>query len=143
MPAKVFVSYSDRDEDFANKLIASLQARGQAMAVWPVLASTPPLGEPWGVIWEDHLRDALLQADTVIAIMSPAALDSAIVMMELGAAHAAKKPIIPVIPPRRSVEVSSFLPHTSPIKAGTRPIAAVARDVLDRIEDLVSTQATA
>jgi hypothetical protein len=139
MPARGFVSYSRGDQEFADKLITALRQQGQARGL--TFGSDRELKA--GESWEDHLQDAARLSDAVIMIMSPAALDSAVMMMELGAAHAAKKPVIAVLPPRRSVDVSSFLPHSRPIKAGTRPIAAVARDVLDRIEELVSTQATA
>ncbi len=139
MPAKGFISYARGDRDFADQLIHALNTEGHGRAITFWSDHELKAGEHW----DDHLRDALRQADVLIAIMTPAALDSAWVMTELGAAHAAKKPIIPVIPPRRSVDVRSFVPNSSPIKAGSRSIAAVAREVLDRVEDLVSNPAAA
>lgn len=139
MPANAFISYADGDRDFADQLLRALNDEGHERAITFWSDHDLKLGENW----DDLLRDALRRADVLIAIMTPAALDSAWVMSELGAAHAAKKPVIPVIPPRRSVDVRSFVPNSPPIKAGSRSIDAVAREVLDRVEDLVSNPAAA
>ncbi len=139
MPAKAFISYAHGDRDFADQLLYALSTAGHERAITFWSDHDVKSGEHWA----DLLRDALRQADVLIAIMTPAALDSAWVMSELGAAHAAKKPVIPVIPPRRSVDVRSFVPNSPPIKAGSRSISAVAREVLDRVEDLVSNPAAA
>jgi nucleoside 2-deoxyribosyltransferase len=47
--------------------------------------------------WETKVRNELLAADVVVALLTPSAVASSWVLQEIGAAWALRKPIIPLV----------------------------------------------
>ena len=89
-PVRVFVSHSDADTVFARKLRNLLFQRANAQVF-----TTEELSA--GERWETKLRHELAAADVVVALLTPASVDSSWVLHEIGAAWALEKPIIPVV----------------------------------------------
>jgi hypothetical protein len=101
--SKIFLAYARTDEEFAARLGRVLQAQG-------VEVSRDMSGANFGQGWEDPLRNALRDADSVVLVLSPAALESAWVAFELGAAAASGKPIVGVQPHAAALPDSLPLP---------------------------------
>jgi hypothetical protein len=87
---KVFISYSRKDGDFAEDLVAALEACG----------FTPYLdrhdvapGEPW----EERLERLILEADTVVFVLSPNSVASERCEWELEKTEQLGKRILPVV----------------------------------------------
>jgi tetratricopeptide (TPR) repeat protein len=87
---KVFVSYSRKDEDFAEQLVAALDACGFA----PYLDKQDVApGEPW----EQRLRALIQQADTVIFVISPDSIGSQRCAWEVAETKRLSKRLLPVV----------------------------------------------
>ena len=87
---RVYVSHSIQDMVFARKIRNLLAHRANAEVF---ISDDLSAGEKW----ESKLRRELAASDVVVAILSPASVDSSWVLLEIGAAWALEKPIIPVI----------------------------------------------
>ena len=87
---KVFLSYSDRDRDWAREFASELRERG--VSAWFDASELGP-GEPW----KERIADALRESRVLVLIVSPGALRSRWMLFELGAAVADNKQIIPVL----------------------------------------------
>ena len=96
MAARVFWSYARSDREFAHRCANLLEAEGTSVFL-------PDRDIAPGEEWQERTRDALRSADAVIVVLSEAALRSNLVLMELGAAWATDKPIIPIIPPNENI----------------------------------------
>jgi hypothetical protein len=95
MPNDVFISNSRQDGDFAERLARILHHQG--------ISAVSDQQIQHGENWESAIRDALGNAEAVLLVMSPDALNSPYVMLEVGAALASHKPIIPILPPNRRI----------------------------------------
>ncbi len=97
--------------------------------VW--IDSQPSAGGEW---W-DRLRDAIAQSDAVIFLATPHSLNNSSVMSEVGAAFAAGKPVIPVIPTngRLPPGLPGPLRDMAWIRTGHHAINEVAEDVRQRL----------
>jgi nucleoside 2-deoxyribosyltransferase len=89
-PVRVFISHSIVDQGFARKVRNLLFQRVNAQVF-----TTEDLSA--GERWETKLRNELVAADVVIAILTPDSVDSGWVLHEIGAAWALEKPIIPLV----------------------------------------------
>jgi hypothetical protein len=130
VPADVFISFAREDDDFARRLTRALVDQGiSAFSDTQIMA-----GEDWG----GHLRRALDGSAAILLVMTPAALRSPGVLSEIGAALAAEKLIIPIIPPHQR------MPHDMPLPLGRlrflrtdklsdNEIAASVRESLDHL----------
>lgn len=95
MPNDGFISHSSQDGDFAARLARILRNQGVSAASDQQIQH--------GENWETAIRGELDNAEAVVLVMSPDALNSPYVMLEVGAALASHKPIIPVLPPNRRI----------------------------------------
>lgn len=95
MPNDVFISYSRQDGDFAERLARILHHQG--------ISAVSDLQLQHGENWENAFRGALDNAEAMVLVVSPDALNIPNVMVEVGAALASDKPIIPVLPPNRRI----------------------------------------
>ncbi len=93
MTDKVFISYPRPDHAFAEALGFAVRDYG--------IAPSSIQGVVSGDNWERAIKRDIRAADAVIFVLSSAALNSAWVLAELGAAWAAEKPVIWVLPPNR------------------------------------------
>lgn len=84
----VFISYSRRDIDFVNKLVADL--RRQRATVW--FDKRLRVGKDWQV----QLEQAIKQSDAFVLVMSPDSLASEWVQWEIEKAREHGKPIFPL-----------------------------------------------
>ncbi len=126
----VFLSYSHDDREIAKSLIDALKAQG--VPVWTDNDTAV------GANWEDHLRAAMGKADAVIFLVTPASLASAYVMSEIGAAVAARKPVIPVVPTNGRVPrgLPAPLRTWQMIRAGSRGAGEIASEIIERLDHL-------
>jgi nucleoside 2-deoxyribosyltransferase len=87
---KVFISHSEVDSVFArhvrNLLVQRLNA--QVFTTDDLSAAEK---------WEPKLRNELSAADVVVALLTPNSVESSWVLLEIGAAWALEKPIMPVV----------------------------------------------
>jgi TIR domain len=91
-PLRVFVSHSGSlaDAGFARELSRLLSQRLDARVF---TADDLNAGENWQV----KLRNELAEADVVLALLPPNAINSSWILQEIGAAWALEKLIIPVV----------------------------------------------
>jgi hypothetical protein len=87
---KVFVSYSRRDIDFADQLVAVLEAQGFAIAI-------DRKGIHGAENWEARLGQLILESDVVVFVLSPDSARSDICAWEVEEALRRGKRIIPVL----------------------------------------------
>ncbi len=126
----VFISYSRRDTAFVDELRISLETYG-----FNVLYDQEDIahGEPW----EPRLRSLITQADTTVAVVSPAWIDSRECVKELDIALKLGRRVIPVVneplDSMRIPEVLARLQYVFFYKDGRR---AYARGVANLIEAL-------
>ena len=88
--AKIFISYSQADSDFALKLGKDLRSAGANIWIDQLDIET-------GERWDRTIQKALQDCDSLIIILSPAAMDSDNVMDEVAFAFDEKKQILPVL----------------------------------------------
>jgi len=89
-PIKVFLSHSNEDLGFARE-VRNWLSRSANVRVF----TTEELSA--GEKWQTKLRNELSAADVVVALLTPASVDSSWVLHEIGAAWGLKKPIISVV----------------------------------------------
>jgi hypothetical protein len=87
---KVFLSYARADADFALRLAADLQSAG--VNLW-----VDQLDIPKGAVWDQEIENALRTCTHVLAILSPASVNSHNVMDEVSFALEEKKVVVPVL----------------------------------------------
>ena len=85
-----FVSYAREDSAFALRLAADLKARGAH--VWLDQLDIRP-----GQQWDREVEQALTNCSEMLAILSPAAIDSNNVMDEVGFALEEQRAVIPIL----------------------------------------------
>lgn len=86
---KVFISYSRRDLDIAEDIVAALEAHGFA-----ALIDRRDL--PYGEEWQAELADFIRSSDTVLWLISPDSIASKWCHWELGEVGRANKRLVPV-----------------------------------------------
>jgi hypothetical protein len=126
----VFISYAGDDRETAQGLLEALKKAG--VGVWTDNDTAA------GANWEDHLREAMGKAGAVIFLVTAASLASAYVMSEIGAAVAARKLVIPVVPTNGRVPRALPAPLRTwqLIRAGSRGPGEVASEILERLDHL-------
>ena len=90
MSGKIFISYSRRDQEFVFKLANDLEGRGGQ--VW--LDQADIRG---GTQWRQSIANGIQQASAFLLLISPDAMKSEYVNVELDIAEAEGKPIFPLI----------------------------------------------
>jgi hypothetical protein len=125
---KVFISYSVKDREFAEKLAAAISERG----------AEPSLSEHGRIAkidWLGDLRKKLGNSDAVVLVMPSASAPSAnSAFFEAGAARALGKDVIVVIPDRATVDQDNIpldVATTVVLDASKKPVSSVATTVLD------------
>jgi hypothetical protein len=128
---RIFISYSQRDQEFARHLAQTLRRQG---------------GEPWlsehgllaGSDWLTSLKENLQASDALVLIMpSTSAVSGNSAFFEAGAAKAIGKDVIVVVPELQSVDRSNIpydLASTVVIDASKKPIDVVANTVLGALK---------
>ena len=98
-PIKIFISHSSKDEAFAEAIVAllegSLQFREKELRCTSVNGYKLKPGDNSA----DTLLTEIHSCDVLIALLTPDALASGFVLMELGAAWGLKKPVCPILAP--------------------------------------------
>jgi TIR domain-containing protein len=87
---KVFISYSRDDLDFADQLVAALELCGFDPTI-------DRHGISGGEAWQQRLGALILEADTVVFVLSPASARSSICTWEVTEAARLSKRILPVL----------------------------------------------
>ena len=96
MPDEIFISYSRRDQEFVLNLARDLEERGGR--VW--LDQADIRG---GTQWRNSIADGIQQAGAFLLVISPDAMESEYVNLELDIAEEHGKPIFPLIYRRSSI----------------------------------------
>lgn len=131
-PYNVFLSYAYKDAAHADRLRRLLGARRDVR-----LLSADDLSA--GSNWQARLRDALVNSNLFVIVVSPDALASPWLLQELGAAWALEKPILVVV-------AGTTLPMKLPVELEQKQFARI-RDFrkpedfdpwLQRVEDAVA-----
>jgi tetratricopeptide (TPR) repeat protein len=86
---KVFISYSRRDLEAADQIVAALEERGFAVTI-------DRRDLPYGEEWLKELADFIFNADTVVWLVSPNSVQSKACKWELSEVRALNKRLIPV-----------------------------------------------
>jgi hypothetical protein len=87
---KVFVSYSRKDLDFAEQLVPALEVLGYTIII-------DRKGIHGAEKWEAHLGQMILEADTIVFILTPASVQSEVCHWEVDQALLRRKRIVPVL----------------------------------------------
>lgn len=97
---RVFISYSNKDEDFVRSLRETLMELSDVVVFDPAIESVKP----------ERIRDTiskfLRDCDVVIALLSPESSQSPNVLFELGMAVGLGKTVIPIA--KRNTDISSI-----------------------------------
>ncbi len=93
---RVFLSYSRRDLEIAERLVAALERQGFSVTI-------DRRDLPYGEEWQQELADFIRAADTVIWLVSPNSVRSKWCNWELGQVRSLNKRVIPV-----TIQVVSF-----------------------------------
>ena len=88
--AKVFISYSRDDIDFADQLVAALEGTG-----FDPLIDRHSI--PGGEDWKAQLRYMIVEADTVVFVLSPRSAASKLCEWEVAEADKLNKRLIPIL----------------------------------------------
>jgi hypothetical protein len=87
---KVFVSYSRKDLDFAEQLVPALEVLGYTIII-------DRKGIHGAEKWEARLGQMILEADTIVFILTPASVQSEVCHWEVDQALLRRKRIVPVL----------------------------------------------
>jgi len=121
---KIFISYSQSDQEEARRLVAALRATD--LVGWLDAADIAA-----GASIPSAIRNALLESSAIVVLLSPSALQSNWVQFEIGAAEALGKKIIPVIISGSLAEsgLPAILKDRKVIDARNRPKTVVAEEI--------------
>jgi TIR domain len=107
-PARVFISYSRRDGDWAQAFAQSLEKFG--LEVWIDRLNVVP-GQPWPARFEKALRES----DVIAVVVNPAEALGPNLFFEVGAAVGMGKRLVPIFP--KEYELSE-LPYPLRVRQG-------------------------
>jgi hypothetical protein len=129
----VFLSYSSKDRDVADRLSQDLATAG--VRVWSDRALLP------GADWQSEISRALEEAAAVIVIISPASLESRFVQNEWSIALGSSKRVIPVLAGGASfLDLPSPLDEVHGVDLNADYRSAVA-EIIAAVEDLERSDA--
>ena len=86
----VFLSFTARDREFGRRLLQQLTQQGITVFENDVAREGPR--------WAENLRTGVDSTDAMVAVLTDTAVRDGVVLSEVGAAMAAHKPIIWIIP---------------------------------------------
>jgi TIR domain len=115
---RIFIIHSQKDKE----LVRDMERRLRIAGLEPFGV---PDGIPAGGEWKKALLDRLRKADAVLALVTPAALDSPWIMAELGMAEGFDKLIVPV--------TAGLEPHRLPA-----PLASYQAVPFDQLDAAIS-----
>jgi len=131
--AKVFISYTDNDHQYVEKLKASLQGLKVVGEGESVEASSQDM-------MLKTIQGRLEASDAVVVFLSKQALASSGVMFELGAAQALGKKILPIILPDIDLDQLDFIDKDQVI-LDTRKLSLA--ETAKQIEELITADLSA
>ena len=128
----VFLSFAGEDREFGRRLLKVLSEQGVRVFVNGVVRGGPA--------WADNLRRGVDETDALVAVLTEVAIRGGIVLSEVGAAMAAHKPIMWVIPRNRRMPAGLPRPLAEfPImrisKLSDDEIGPVLRERLNALQD--------
>jgi hypothetical protein len=99
MPHRIFISHAAADAELARAVTELLRLGADASAREIFCTSLPATGIPSGQDFVDYVRDRLAGAELVVQLITPAYLDSAFCLCELGAQWVLAKDAFPLLVP--------------------------------------------
>ena len=120
--AKIFISYSSQDRNFANPLYSALEDAGHD--VWMDQENLEG-----GDAWLQMIQDNILWADSVVVVWSASALESRWVKAEITFAHSHNKQIIPLQIDETDGSEHIIINSLQVINARTGGLGAVLRKI--------------
>ena len=119
---RIFISHARSDKEWAKNLVDQLKSQG--LQAWLDEYELHP-GEPW----EEQIKNALIESDAFVAILSEGAPRSN-VLVELGMALGQGKRVIPVIIDKHSD--TSVIDDLSCIQAiRTEQVEQAAKEIIE------------
>lgn len=94
---QLFVSHAHKDADIAGALVGIIDTAFYVPPKTILCTSAPGYGLPLGADVSDHLREHLVQASCVIALLTPYSLSSKWCLFELGGAWARSTHTYPLL----------------------------------------------
>lgn len=129
MTKRLFLTYSNRDREYA------LELRDRLVAIGLIVGE--PSGFPPGERWVEAIRTEIDKADAIIAVIPESGRGTANnVFFEIGAAHTLGKPILAVVPERSDGrrELPSDLMGMLVLDAGGKTVDKVAHTLANSLE---------
>lgn len=128
LPKEIFLSHSDQDRQFVERLVSVMRRHG--LPVW--YSRTDVLG---GQQWHDEIGEALRRCDWFVLVLSPSALESMWVKREMNFAlnqNRFENKIVPLLYQHCAYEQLSWTLHsfqmidfTQPFEQGCRALLSV------------------
>jgi len=123
----VFLSYSQQDQHIASDLAAKMEALHLNCFMAPM-----DIGS--GEQWERAIREALLQSEHILVLITPRSKNSKWVLMECGAAWVQEKTLMPLT---QFVEPEEFVSCLRGFQGRVIETDAQVRSVLEEISNIV------
>jgi hypothetical protein len=132
----VFLSHRSRDVKLARRIESLLDSSGLSIYRQPTTGSAAKFA--------DEIREALAECRALVLIMSPSALTSTTMAMEVGAAHAWQKAIFVVLHDIQESEIPSYLRGLQVFRAASletlkRSVEATAKEMTAEHQRLLRT----
>jgi hypothetical protein len=135
MIKSVFLSFAGRDREFGRRLLQQLSQQGIRVFENDIAQEGPR--------WAENLRAGLDSTDAMVAVLTDTAVRDGVVLSEVGAAMAAHKPIIWVIP--RNHRMPTGLPQSLArfpiLRVGKLPDRDIGAALRERLVGLASAPA--
>jgi hypothetical protein len=128
----VFLSFDPEDREFGRRLLKDLSRQAVNVFVNDQVRAGPQ--------WGETLRRGIDETDAVVAVLTDFAIRGGIVLSEIGAAMAAHKPIIWIIPRNRKIPAGlpralTRLPILRISKLADDEIGPTLRERLNALQD--------
>lgn len=121
---RVFISYAQNDQPFAQYLAKELQRRGFKTWFWSSDAKLKLSAE-----WENEMNKALKAANLFVPLVSDQYIKSEFALVELGGAYGLHKNIVPVLLSSNLQKLPFILRQFKPVDAMKMDMESLVRSI--------------